>query len=287
MPEGPEVENVLRWLQSQIQDQSIVKVSVLYPKLIQNLSLPDFEAHLVGEHFRGFERLGKYLVFVLDHYDLIAHLRMEGKFLLLPDEITLESLEEKIARHIHAHFWLSDGRILVYQDVRKFGRLALYPKQEDWDCLPSFVHVGKDVLDPMLSAQELYQRGKKAKRNIKAFLLDQSVLAGIGNIYADEILFASKISPQTLTKDLTFQDYQQLLNAARSILQAAIDDGGTTIRTFSYGGHSGGYQNKLRIHDKKECPICHTPLKREVVAGRGTWACPKCQPLKETKKESD
>lgn len=279
MPEGPEVENVIRWLQKEIQNQAIRKVSILYSKLLQNESVERFETKLVGEHFRGFKRLGKYLIFELDHYDLIGHLRMEGKFLLLPDENTLEDLDEKIARHIHARFWLEDGRILVYQDVRKFGRLALYSKIEDWWTLPSFLHVGKDVLDPTLTAQELYQKGSRKKRNIKAFLLDQSVLAGIGNIYADEILFESQISPHTLTCDLTLAQYEHLLKASRRILQEAMIYGGTTIRTFSYGGHSGGYQNKLRIHDQKECPICHTPLKREVVAGRGTWACPKCQPL--------
>ncbi len=290
MPEGPEVESVLRWLKSEIQDQAIVKVAILYPSLIQNMEATAFEAQLLGEHFRAFHRLGKYLVFVLDHYDLIGHLRMEGKFLLLPDEKTLEGLEEKITRHIHARFWLEDGRILVYQDVRKFGRLALYSKVDDWKSLPSFAHVGKDVLDPSLSAQDLYERGAKSKRNIKALLLDQSVLAGIGNIYADEILFESHISPYTLSQDLNLLDYQRLLAASRTILQEAMAHGGTTIRTFSYGGHAGGYQSKLRIHDQKECPICHTPLKREVVAGRGTWACPKCQPRlaqnKETKEKN-
>ncbi len=279
MPEGPEVENVIRWLQKEIQDQAIRKISILYPKLLQNESVESFETKLVGEHFRSFKRLGKYLIFELDHYDLIGHLRMEGKFLLIPDETTLNDLDEKIVRHIHARFWLEDGRILVYQDVRKFGRLALYSKIEDWWTLPSFLHVGKDVLDPTLTAQELYQKGSRKKRNIKAFLLDQSILAGIGNIYADEILFESQISPHTLTCDLTLAQYERLLNAAQHILQEAMAYGGTTIRTFSYGGHSGGYQNKLRIHEQKECPICHTPLKREVVAGRGTWACPKCQPL--------
>lgn len=279
MPEGPEVENVIRWLRKEIQDQAIRKVSILYPKLLQNESVESFETKLVGEHFRSFKRLGKYLIFELDHYDLIGHLRMEGKFLLIPDETTLNDLDEKIVRHIHARFWLEDGRILVYQDVRKFGRLALYSKIEDWWTLPSFLHVGKDVLDPTLTAQELYQKGSRKKRNIKAFLLDQSILAGIGNIYADEILFESQISPHTLTCDLTLAQYERLLNAAQHILQEAMAYGGTTIRTFSYGGHSGGYQNKLRIHEQKECPICHTPLKREVVAGRGTWACPKCQPL--------
>lgn len=279
MPEGPEVENVIRWLRKEIQNQAIRKVSILYPKLLQNESVESFETKLVGEHFRSFKRLGKYLIFELDHYDLIGHLRMEGKFLLIPDETTLNDLDEKIVRHIHARFWLEDGRILVYQDVRKFGRLALYSKIEDWWTLPSFLHVGKDVLDPTLTAQELYQKGSRKKRNIKAFLLDQSILAGIGNIYADEILFESQISPHTLTCDLTLAQYERLLNAAQHILQEAMAYGGTTIRTFSYGGHSGGYQNKLRIHEQKECPICHTPLKREVVAGRGTWACPKCQPL--------
>lgn len=287
MPEGPEVESVLRWLKSEIQDLAIVKVAIVYPNLIQNMGATDFETKLLGEHFRFFHRLGKYLVFVLDHYDLIGHLRMEGKFLLLPDEKTLEGLEGKITRHIHARFWLEDGRILVYQDVRKFGRLALYNKVDDWKSLPSFLHVGKDVLDPSLSAKDLYARGAKSKRNIKAFLLDQSVLAGIGNIYADEILFESRISPYTLSQDLNLDDYQRLLEASRTILQEAMAHGGTTIRTFSYGGHAGGYQSKLRIHDQKECPSCHTPLNREVVAGRGTWACPRCQPRpdRETTKE--
>lgn len=281
MPEGPEVANVLAWLKTEIKDQKIVEVEILYSKLIQTPSYEQFKSQMIGEHFRFFHRLGKYLIFEMDTKYLVGHLRMEGKFLLFPSQEDFNHLDSKQKKHIHAYFTLEDGRILAYHDVRKFGRLALYDKIEDYTLLPSFAHVGKDVLDPTLSGEELFLRGKNKKRNIKAFLLDQSVMAGIGNIYADEILFASRLSPYTLTNALDLQDYKRLLEASQTILKEAMDHGGTTIRTFSYGGHPGSHQSHLKIHRKKACPICNTPLTREVVATRGTWYCPHCQKLKQ------
>lgn len=280
MPEGPEVASVLGWLETEIKDQQIVEAQILYSKLVQFPSDQQFVQQIVGEHFRQFHRLGKFLIFEMDTKDFISHLRMEGKFFLFPNQEAFVKLDEKQKKHIHAYFTLKDGRILAYHDVRKFGRFALYEKVENYALLPSFVHIGKDVLDPTLNAHELFDRGKNKKRNLKAFLLDQSVMAGIGNIYADEILFASHFSPHTLTCTLTLEDYEGLLRASQSILKDAMKHGGTTIRSFSYAGHSGSYQNHLKIHGKEACPICHTPLQREVVATRGTWYCPHCQKTK-------
>lgn len=283
MPEAPEVHTVLRYLKEELQDVSIAGVQILHSKLCANMEPAVFEATLAGQHFRRFHRHGKYLVLELDSQDLVSHLRMEGKYQIFACQQDVDALDEKERKHIHALFSLGDGRVLAYRDTRKFGRMYLYARQENWRELPVLSHVGKDALDESLSPQELLHKALRRKIPVKSFLLDQSVIAGIGNIYADEILFDSRISPFTPACTLTREDCRALLNSTRSILLAAVEQGGTTIRSFSYdGAHAGSYQNQLKVHGKAEnCPLCQTPLVCARIGGRSTWYCPHCQPERE------
>lgn len=279
MPEAPEVFCVLQDLKPRLEGRQIQKVSITHPKLTANLPCEQFEADLTGQHFRDFHRLGKYMVFELDDFDLVVHMRMEGKFFVL-DRQAFEALDPiKDRKHIHAIFLLDDGRILCYRDTRKFGRMHLYKKQEDWRALPVFDKIGKDALDPLLCAKELYEKTRRRKAPLKNVLLDQSVIAGIGNIYADEILYAAHLSPKTIASHLDLDDWQRILDATRAILNESISCKGTTIRTFSYGGsHAGSYQDQLKIHGKEgRCERCENEIVHETVGQRSTWYCPSCQ----------
>ena len=275
MPEAPEVQTVLSTLEDQIKDFRIEEVQIRYEKLIENETVSSFIEKISNQHFRQFHRYGKYLIFALDDYDWIVHLRMEGKFYLLTD------LPKD--KHIHAGFLLSDGRWLCYHDTRKFGRMKLYLKQEDFQSLPCFQKLGPDVLDPSLNADYLYQAFHHSNRSLKACLLDQSLVAGIGNIYADEICFACQLDPRSRSKRISKKDCVRLVYHMQRIIRGAMRYGGTTIRSYTSSlGVTGRFQLKLRVHDRKdeECTVCHSLIKKIIVAQRGTYLCPKCQKRK-------
>lgn len=283
MPEGPEVQTVLNVLEQEIRGAEIREVEVRHPKLAANLPVAEFEQALRGQRIEGFSRIGKYLVLITTDYDWIIHLRMEGKFYVLPAK------PDPAAKHMHALFELADGRCLVYHDVRKFGRMYLYPRQEDLRTLPVFAKVGPDAFSPV-TVPEFRQRLKK-NRAIKLNLLDQDVIAGIGNIYADEILFASRIHPQTPAKDLTDAQLADVLHNTREILAEAVRKKGTTIRSYTSSlGVQGEFQNQLRVHTKdgSSCPVCGHEIEKTKVGQRTTYFCPVCQKLpgNETRDES-
>lgn len=276
MPEAPEVQTVLTYLEKHLKNLTVVKAQISHTKLAANLPAEQFEADLAGQRFEAFHRHGKYLVFVMSGYDWISHMRMEGKFLLmeqLPEK-------EKERKHIHAVFTLSNGQLLCYRDTRKFGRMYLYPKQEDWNALPVFKKIGLDALDPALNCAYLEKKAQKRCIAIKPFLLDQSVIAGIGNIYADEILFACRINPHTPSCHLDNRDWENIIASTRTILGAACTMKGTTIRSFSSGNHEPGqFQDFLQVHKRQDepCNVCHTPIVMERIAQRSTYYCPHCQ----------
>lgn len=276
MPEAPEVQTVLSTLETRIKDATIQNVDILYPRLIENESVDEFKRYLIGQSFRQFSRLGKYLIFGMDDYDLIVHLRMEGKFYIY------ENIPQDV-KHIHCIFTLMDGRYLCYHDTRKFGRMVIYPKRENKASYDCFRHVGYDFLDERVDAQYLYQHIHHSQRSIKAALLDQSIIAGIGNIYADEILFSCKLDPRSRCTRISKNDCNRIIEEMRRILNGAIRYGGTTIRSYTSSlGVTGLFQLKLKVHARKneKCPECDTRIKKIVVAKRGTYLCPHCQKRK-------
>jgi formamidopyrimidine-DNA glycosylase len=266
MPELPEVETVRRTLKNFILDAKIVKVSVLYQKIISG-DAGVFAAAVSGQAIRDIDRSGKYLIFVLDEIAFISHLRMEGKFnIVCPDT--------EINKHEHIIFYLADGRELRYQDTRKFGRMELVGR----DTYRSQKPLSKLGPEPFAADPDtVYKRLNKSRVPIKSLLLDQSILNGIGNIYANEICWRLKMNPLTPGNQISRKQTKGLIQAAAEILTEAIALGGTTIHSFDAGGITGRFQTKLKIHTQKNCPFCHEPVTKIMVGGRGTYYCGQCQ----------
>ncbi|NBK99207.1 MAG: DNA-formamidopyrimidine glycosylase [Erysipelotrichia bacterium] len=276
MPELPEVETVLRTLEKQMGTPQISKVQVLYDKMIATSDVQTFVKGLSNECIIDYHRLGKYLIFECQAHYLIVHMRMEGKFYLqLPDE--------PYDKHTHVLFDLADGRQLRYHDTRKFGRMYLYGKEEDYRSLSCFKNVGYDVFDENLHAMVLYQASRHKKITLKQFLLEQKVMAGVGNIYADEICYACALHPCTRVYRLSKKDCENILFETRRILNGAIKAGGTTIRSYTSSLKvDGRFQLQLKVHERKGeiCARCGQVIEKIQVAGRGTSFCKACQKRK-------
>lgn len=274
MPELPEVETVRRTLQYQLGSPTIEEVEIRWEGILANKSTEDFRAQLLGKTISDYQRIGKYLIFVLEDVYLVSHLRMEGKYFVEAKEAPYD------AKHTHIRIRFRDGRELRYHDTRKFGRMYLYPIQESLAEQKAFANVGFDVFDERLDGEYLYRAFHPRKIVLKQALLDQSVMAGVGNIYADEICFAMRMHPETKIYHLRKKDFYKLLEETRRILNGAIRAGGTTIRSYTSSlGVDGRFQLKLRIHAKENqaCSLCGGLIKKKFVATRGTYFCPVCQ----------
>lgn len=271
MPELPEVETVCRTLEKNLGNVKIVDVKVLWRNIVDQ-ELSEFEK-IKGQRILEYKRYGKYLVFECEEKTLICHLRMEGKFYIFNNETPYDS-------HVHVIFKLDNGQYLQYHDTRKFGKMMVVDKKEKmtYDC---FKRLGQDAIDENIDALILYEKWHNKKIHLKKMLLDQSFLAGIGNIYADEICFSCGLHPQSRVYDLSKKDFEKIVFHTKRILNGAIRSGGTTIRSYtsSLGVH-GLFQLKLKVHAQKVCQNCHSPVKKIVSDGRGTYLCPNCQKKK-------
>ncbi len=267
MPELPEVETVRRILRGQIINRKIKDVTVLWNNILIN-DKESFINNIIDETFRDIKRRGKWLVFVLDDYYLLSHLRMEGKYFL-------KKHDEEILKHEHVIFSLDNGMDLRYHDTRKFGKMNLVSKNED---IEDYINLGLEPFDKELTPAYLKSKWSKNNKEIKTALLDQTVIAGIGNIYADEILFASRISPLKKAKELDEKDLNNIIKYTREILNKAIDAGGTTIRSYTSSlGVTGRFQRELQVHTMERCPVCGSHIIKIKVGGRGTYYCERCQ----------
>jgi formamidopyrimidine-DNA glycosylase len=270
MPELPEVQTVLDTLESRIRDLEIVDIKILYKPIVEEKE-KTFKQKLIGQHFRDFKRRGKYLLFEMDDITLVSHLRMEGKYFILDENVPL-------SKHDHVIFYLSDGKQLRYNDVRKFGRMELIEKSDSYD---DFKDLGPEPFSKDFSVAYCRNELSRRKLPIKSILLDQSFVAGIGNIYADEILFAIRIHPLTPGNCLDEEDMKRLIKQTRQILKRAIKAGGTTIRSYTSSlGVTGRFQLSLSVHTMEKCPLCDSKITKIAVGGRGTYFCEKCQVLK-------
>lgn len=275
MPELPEVETVRQTLKRQILNKKINKVEVYYEKMLENTNVLEFKTLLVGQTFKDILRYGKYLFFILDDYIIISHLRMEGKFFL-------KGINDIISNHEHIIFTLDDNISFRYHDTRRFGKMILLKTSNYKDALnyPAIKKLGKEANDETFTKEELYALLKNKKMPIKTALLNQEIIAGLGNIYVDEVCFLSKLHPKTSASCLSINDAQNILDASKVTLAKAIKAGGTTIRSYTSSlGVTGLFQLELLVHSKEKepCPICQTPIKKIFVGGRGTYYCPNCQ----------
>ena len=270
MPELPEVETVKRVLENKYLNKTIKDVKIFYPKIIENITPEDFINNLIGQTIKSFDRYGKYLIIKLDKGSLLIHLRMEGKF-----KFSMDLFD----KHSHIIFYFTDGDVLIYHDVRKFGKMFYFKDGVDIfkeDPLNRLGLEPKDITD----IDYLVKKFSKTKKEIKVALLDQSIICGIGNIYADEILYECMICPTTPACNLNKEQLQKIVNAATKILNEAIKYGGTTIKSFqSSHGVDGLFQIKLQAYGKENLPCsrCNTPMVKIKIDGRGTCFCPNCQ----------
>ena len=275
MPELPEVETVRRGLTSLVVGSKIKQVEVLYPKMIIGDS-EEFKRSLTNQVHEQIDRRGKFLLFRFSNdLTVISHLRMEGKYFL-------RSQNDSLEKHTHVIFSLADGRQLRYNDVRKFGRMQLIKTGQE-DQVASLAKLGPEPVSAEFDVNEFYRKLQKKKKAIKPALLDQNLVVGIGNIYADEILWLSKIHPATPCNKLTFAEAKLLHDNTITELEQAVKAGGTTIRSYTDAfEHSGSFQFELHAYGQtgKPCLRCQTPIEKIVLAQRGTHFCPNCQKVK-------
>ena len=273
MPEIAEVETVRNTLKKQILGKKIKKVNVLYDKMIES-NVNDFKIKLIGQEFVDILRRGKWLIFETNDYYLLSHLRMEGKYFL-------KSTGDPIVKHEHVIFTFEDDSDLRYHDTRKFGRMNLINKEE----LISVEAVKKQGIEPgdiSLTGEYLIEKLKNKRLPMKTLLLDQTIISGLGNIYADEVLFRAKVNPLKSGKDLSIEEAQKIVRAAEEVIKEAIEMGGTTIKSYTSSlGVTGRFQQKLMVHKREgeECKECGTIIKRIKVGGRSTYYCENCQKM--------
>lgn len=288
MPELPEVETIRRGLEQTIIGRQIIDVESLHPKSLQTSAML-VDEHAIGSKIVGFERFGKVLVVRLDSdWSLLFHLKMTGQIVLVksngerhagghPTRSMADKLPDKSTKII---FRLDNDSILYFNDQRIFGWVKLVPNDE----------VLQDTLiarlgpEPLTEAFELKGfaaiLSRRPRSPIKAAILDQSVVAGVGNIYADESLHLAKIHPATLTGDLTQPQIKRLYEAIKTIISLGVEHGGTSFTNYVNAlGGTGDYLHHARVFRRQglTCPVCGTVILKTRVAGRGTHYCPICQ----------
>lgn len=273
MPELPEVETVRTGLEQLVVHKTIQQVEVLWPSIIETTDIEQFKLDLQGEEIQQVTRRGKFLIFHLTHYDLISHLRMEGKYEYYLDD------HQAISKHTHVIFKMIDGSELRYLDVRKFGRMALVPKGEA-NQYKGIKKLGPEPVLPDFNLAKFTKDLNKRQTAIKPLLLTQQLVTGLGNIYVDEALFRAKIHPEQVASDLSKNEIKVLHQSIIAVLAEAVKAGGTTIRTYKNAlGEAGNFQVALKVYGQtgEPCPNCGTPIRKIKVAQRGTHFCPHCQ----------
>lgn len=271
LPELPEVETVRRGLNRLVKGKVISKVEVTYAPMIKT-GVDAFCQDLIGQEILDVDRRGKYLLIYLTDHVLISHLRMEGKYNFFADQVPAN-------KHFHAFFTFIDGSTLVYQDVRKFGTMELLGKA-DVDAYFISRKIGPEPTEEDFDLEEFAKKLAKSKKPIKSHLLDQSLVAGLGNIYVDEVLFKAKVHPAQMSNQLSTDQVADLRQATIEVLQLGIEKGGSTIRTYKNAlGMDGTMQDYLQVYGKtgQACPRCQTEIVKIQLGGRGTHFCPKCQ----------
>ena len=267
MPELPEVETVVLSIKDQLIGQKFININVTWPKVLFNFSKKDFLDNLTRRNITNVHRRGKFIVLSFDEDILAIHLRMTGKLYFANGKTE--------GKHISTSMELENGQQLVFEDTRKFGRFYYYTSKDFLD-----KKLGIEPLGDDFTAEWLIANLHCKKRMIKALLLDQRIIAGLGNIYVDECLWQSGIHPETKSNKIQKKNISNLCESIKNTLQSSITAHGTTIVNFSYlNGRSGKFSNQLKIFGKdgQPCALCTTEIKKKQVAGRGTHYCPRCQ----------
>ena len=266
MPELPEVETVVRHLKPDLIGQRIKSFQSYWPKVLGNVDYKYFHEFTKGHEILDVTRRAKFIVMHLENGFIPIHLRMTGRLYpndRIPDE-----------KHISAVFQLSD-KVLIFKDTRKFGRIYWYDEWSEFDNKH-----GIEPLEEQFTKQWLVQSLHSKKRQMKALLLDQHLIAGLGNIYVDEALWTARIHPLTTSNKVTTIGISSLHKSIQAILEQAIAYNGTTFINFTFKDVvPGSYRNQLQVFDREgdHCKRCNTTIKKIRAAGRGTYFCPRCQ----------
>ena len=269
MPELPEVETIKNELSPWVMGQSFTQVAIFDADLVPEIPTEEFHHKLIGQMVQNLGRRGKYLIFNLaSSQSLIMHFRMTGALLLNP---------RKIDPYARAVFQFSNGVQVVFIDQRRLGAMWLV---ENADTVVG--KLGPEPLDKSFTTGILAQRLSRHHIPVKAALLDQSMIAGIGNMYADEALFAARIHPLRRVDALSVHETQSLYSSIRDVLRTAIGNKGASVDTYVRPeGQLGTAQFDFKVAHRygEPCPVCGTPIRRILVRNRGSYFCPNCQPL--------
>jgi formamidopyrimidine-DNA glycosylase len=287
VPELPEVETVCRQLEPEIEGRRIERLEVLDARWCRPMAPAELEAAVAGARIEGLGRRGKYLLLGLDgERTLVMHLRMTGNLILVEGERKLDPSEGRrlyeaerstSVRHLRARFRLDDGRQLWFTDPRRFGEAFLI---DDAGLDARFVKLGVEPFSEEFTPEALGRMVAGRTAPLKSFLLDQSGIAGVGNIYADEALFRARLHPLSPAGSMKAGHLEALRDAVVAALEAGIDGGGASIDDYRDGrGEKGTMQDEFLVHTREgePCPRCDGMIARIVVSGRSTYYCPNCQ----------
>lgn len=270
MPELPEVETVVRGLRGPLVGRTALEIWTDWPRMLRGAAAEELSARLHGQTFRAVTRRAKYILCQLDHDLLVVHLKMTGRLYVTPDEAAHEA-----DRWVHVRVQLDSGQQLRFSDARKFGFVAL--TAEFASLAPA---LGPEPLEDEFTIADFAARLARRKTAIKAVLLDQSVVAGVGNIYADEALWRSEIHPLRPAASLRPEEVAVLHESIRVVLSAAIDAEGASVNWYRKpDGTTGSAQTAFAVYGREgqPCLRCGTPIEKIRVAQRGTHFCPNCQ----------
>ena len=275
MPELPEVETVRRGLQHLVTGYTIREANQLHPRALKPESIAPLES-LQGAKITGTNRRGKFMWLTLNRpYVLVAHLGMSGQFLI-------HQKDRPKATHVRAQFTLSKPlrtQELVFNDQRTFGWLSV---EETINNIPaSAQHIAPDPFDPLFDKAATINNYRKRNIKIKTALLNQEIMSGVGNIYADETLWRAKIHPEISTANLSAKKISTIIDYATEVMQEAIEKGGTSFDDLyiNVNGESGFFEQSLAAYGQEDepCPRCGTPIKRITFGQRSSHFCPRCQ----------
>jgi formamidopyrimidine-DNA glycosylase len=287
VPELPEVETVCRQLDPELAGRRIARLEVLDARWCRPVAPEELEKAVNGSTIRWLGRRGKYLLLGLGgERTLVMHLRMTGNLVLVEGERKLDPSEgmrlyegerSTSARHLRARFKLDDGRELWFTDPRRFGEAFLI---DDADLEERFARLGVEPLSEEFTAEALAEMAAGRTAPLKSFLLDQSGIAGVGNIYADEALFRARLHPLSPAGSMKPEHHEALREGVIAALEAGIDGGGASIDDYRDGrGEKGSMQDEFLVHTRggEPCHRCGAEILRIVVSGRSTYYCPSCQ----------
>jgi formamidopyrimidine-DNA glycosylase len=273
MPELPEVETVRRTLLKVLLGKTFTNVKINYDGVIKRIESAEFSSLLQGKKIKDIRRRGKYLLLdISGNMVLVVHFRMTGR-------LVFSNSNAPEDKHTHVVFYFSDESSLYFKDIRKFGTIYLLASNE-LHTINGYAILGPEPLTEEFIYDRFRAEIRKTRKKIKQLLLDQTVVAGIGNIYADEILHASQIHPERICETITEEEGIMLYDAIIKELSAGVADGGTSFRDYVDGfGEKGDHQNHLKVYQKHNmpCPRCGATIARIKVSGRSSYHCPHCQ----------